>query len=77
MGNETEKNQQNPGQGNQGSTTDPNQKTPLADRPRRFRPAGHHREEPGQESGTPTASIAKGLRTLKNAGHPNHREQRT
>ena len=28
MGNETEKNQQNPGQGNQGSTTDPNKKNP-------------------------------------------------
>ena len=27
MGNETEKNQQNPGQGNQGSPTDPNRRT--------------------------------------------------
>jgi hypothetical protein len=52
MGNETEKNQQNPGQGNQGSTTDPNKKNPSQTGQDVNNPQDTTRKNPGQESGT-------------------------
>ena len=52
MGNETEKNQQNPGQGNPGSSTDPNRKNPSQTGKDVYNPQDPTRKNPGQESGT-------------------------
>ncbi|HEX3354614.1 MAG: hypothetical protein ACRD3H_13815 [Terriglobales bacterium] len=55
MGNETEKNQQNPGQkqsNNPGSTSDPNRKDPSQSGENVHNPQDPTRKNPGQDSGT-------------------------
>jgi hypothetical protein len=59
MGNETERNQQNPGQnpgqrqqGNPGSVTDPTTKDPSQSGENVYNPQDPTRKNPGQDSGT-------------------------
>jgi hypothetical protein len=59
MGNETEKNQ-NPGQGNQGSTNDPNKKNPSQTGQGTYNQQDPNRKNPGQESGTPDRKDREG-----------------
>jgi len=53
MGNETEKNQQNPGQqqNNPGSQYDPNKKTPSQSGQDVYNPQDPNKKNPGQDSG--------------------------
>jgi len=60
MGNETEKNQQNPGQGNPGSTPDPNKKNPSQSGQDVYNPQDPTRKNPGQESETPDRKDREG-----------------
>jgi hypothetical protein len=53
MGNETEKNQQNPGQqSNPGNQVDPNKKTPSQSGQDVYKPQDPNKKNPGQDSGT-------------------------
>ena len=73
MGNETEKNQQNPGQGNRTirELIDPNKKNPSQTGQDVNNPQDTTRRIPGRTAARPTARIAKDPRTSKSAAHPN------
>ena len=62
MGNETEKNQQNPGQRQQDNpgTTDPNRKTPNQSGEQVYNPQDPTSKKPGQDSGTTDRSDREG-----------------
>jgi hypothetical protein len=62
MGNETEKNQQNPGQqqNNPGNQVDPNQKNPSQSGQHVYNPQDPTTKKPGQDSGTTGGSDHEG-----------------
>src|ERR1700675_1742559 len=62
MGNENEKNQQNPGQqrNNPGSQDDPNRKNPSQSGENRYKPQDPTSKKPGQDSGTIDRSDREG-----------------